>query len=263
MRFRVLIPARYGATRLPGKPLRPLLGRPLIQYVHDNAVASGAEEVVIATDDNRIREAAEGFGATVCMTSPQHLSGTERLAEVAARNGYGADDIVVNLQGDEPLLPPALIRQVAEDLAAHPAAGITTLCKRLTQSDQLFNPHIVKVVMDRQGYALYFSRAPIPWDRDGFAAKPARLNPGADYFRHIGLYAYRTGFLREYAAQAPCQAEQLEALEQLRALWYGHRIHVAEAMAEMEGGVDTEEDLTRVEALLRRRAPSDDGVKTN
>lgn len=252
MNFKVVIPARYGATRLPGKPLRRLLGKPLVQYVYENAVASGADEVVIATDDERIREAAEGFGAAVCMTSAQHRSGTERIAEVAERNRYAADDIVVNLQGDEPLVPPVLIRQVAEDLAAHPDAGIATLCARLTEAQQLFNPHVVKVVMDRQGYALYFSRAAIPWDRDGFAAGLAQANPQAAYYRHIGLYAYRAGFLRDYVNQSPCDAEQLESLEQLRALWYGHRIHVAEAMAETVAGVDTEEDFVRVEEILRR-----------
>lgn len=253
MKFRVVIPARYGATRLPGKPLRCLLGKPLLQYVFDNAVASEADEVVIATDDDRIRKVAEGFGAVVCMTSAQHLSGTERLAEVAALNRYAADSIVVNVQGDEPLLPPLSIRQVAEDLAAYPAASIATLCSRLTQAEQLFNPNVVKVVMDQQGYALYFSRAAIPWDRDGIATSSAQTELKADYFRHIGLYAYRAGFLHEYVNLQPCQAEQLESLEQLRALWYGYRIHVAEALAEMDGGVDTEEDLMRVEGLLLRR----------
>jgi 3-deoxy-manno-octulosonate cytidylyltransferase (CMP-KDO synthetase) len=250
MTFRVVIPARYGATRLPGKPLRRLLGKPLVQYAYENAVASGADEVVIATDDHRIREAAEGFGAVVCMTSTEHRSGTERLAEVAERNQYATDSVVVNVQGDEPLLPPLLIRQVAEDLASHPAASIATLCTRLGQADQLFNPNVVKVVRDRQGYALYFSRAPIPWDRDGFAVRPMQVDPKADYFHHIGLYAYRAGFLREYVRQPPCQAETLESLEQLRALWYGYRIYVAEASARMEGGVDTEEDFLRVERLL-------------
>ena len=253
MKFKVVIPARYGATRLPGKPLRRLLGKPLVQYVFENAVASGADEVVIATDDERIRKAAEGFSAAVCMTSAQHRSGTERIAEVAERNRYAADCIVVNLQGDEPLVPPVLIRQVAEDLAAHPEAAIATLCARLADAEQLFNPHVVKVVMDRQGYALYFSRAAIPWDRDGFAAGPAQPNPQAAYYRHIGLYAYRAGFLRDYVNQSPCDAEQLESLEQLRALWYGHRIHVAEALAETVSGVDTEEDFARVEEILRRR----------
>jgi 3-deoxy-manno-octulosonate cytidylyltransferase (CMP-KDO synthetase) len=252
MRFKVVIPARYGATRLPGKPLRPLLGRPLVQYAYENARASGAERVVIATDDERIRVAAEGFGAAVCMTSPDHRSGTDRIAEVAEREGYGADDIVVNVQGDEPLLPPALIRQAAEDLNAHPAASIATLRAPLTDQEQLFNPHVVKVVTDREGYALYFSRAAIPWDRDGFAAQPQRAEMAGDHFLHIGLYAYRAGFLREFVRCTPCRIEQLESLEQLRALWYGHRIHVAVAAAAMEGGVDTEQDLARVEARLQQ-----------
>lgn len=253
MRFCVVIPARYGATRLPGKPLRLLLGKPLVQYAYENAVASGADEVVIATDDDRICAAAEGFGARVCMTSPQHFSGTDRVAEVAELNRYAADAIVVNVQGDEPLLPPHLIRQVAGDLLAFPAASIATLCTRLRQSDQLFNPNVVKVVLDRQGYALYFSRAPIPWDRDGFAAKPMQADPDADYYHHVGLYAYRAGFLSEYVTLPPCRAERVEALEQLRALWYGYRIHVAVAVDRMEGGVDTAEDLLRVEGLLRSR----------
>lgn len=252
MKFKVVIPARYGATRLPGKPLRLLAGKPLVQHAFELALESGAESVVIATDDDRIRAAAEGFGAAVCMTSPQHRSGTERLAEVASRRHYAADTIVVNLQGDEPLLPPPLLRQVAEDLAAHPAASIATLCTPLTQAAQLFDPNVVKVVMDHQGYALYFSRAPIPWDRDRFALSSAQMDAKADYYRHIGLYAYRSGFLHEYVNQRPCQLEQLESLEQLRAIWYGYRIHLARASAEPEPGVDTEEDLLRVERFLRR-----------
>lgn len=252
MKFKVVIPARYGATRLPGKPLRLLAGKPLVQHVFERAMESGAEEVVIATDDERIREAAEGFGAAVCMTSPQHRSGTERLAEVASRRHYAADTIVVNLQGDEPLLPPPLLRQVAEDLAVHPAASIATLYAPLTQASQLFDPNVVKVVMDHRGYALYFSRAPIPWDRDRFALSSAQMDANADYCRHIGLYAYRAGFLREYVDRPPCQMEQLESLEQLRALWYGYRIHLSRALPEPAPGVDTEEDLSRVERFLRR-----------
>lgn len=258
MTFRVVIPARYGATRLPGKPLRSLLGKPLVQYVYENAVASGAARVVIATDDARIREAAEGFGAAVCMTAPEHRSGTDRIAEVAAREGYGDDDIVVNVQGDEPLLPPALIRQVADDLAAHPKASIATLCAAMTDPEQVFNPNAVKVVTDREGYALYFSRAPIPWDRDGFALGPRRALPQGEYSLHVGLYAYRAGFLQEYVRWAPCPIEQLESLEQLRALWYGHRIHVAAAAVAMEGGVDTEQDLARVEARLKSDSAGQD-----
>jgi 3-deoxy-manno-octulosonate cytidylyltransferase (CMP-KDO synthetase) len=252
--FKVVIPARYAATRLPGKPLRMLAGKPMIHHVFERAMESGADEVLIATDDERIHDAALQFGATVCMTSPQHRSGTERLSEVASRQDYAADSIVVNLQGDEPLLPPALIRQVADDLAAHPDASITTLCAPLTQAAHLFDPNVVKLVMDEAGYALYFSRAPIPWDRERFGPTPSQLGVRSDYFRHIGLYAYRCGFLREYVDRPPCRMEQLESLEQLRALWYGYRIHVAHAVVEPEAGVDTEEDLMRVEAVLRGKA---------
>lgn len=250
-RFKVVIPARFGATRLPGKPLRLLAGKPLVQHVFERAVDSGADEVVIATDDDRIRLAAEQFGARVCMTSPHHRSGTERLSEVASRLNYPTDSIVVNLQGDEPLLPPALISQVAQDLAAQPAASLATLCAPLTQAAQLFDPNVVKLVMDHAGFALYFSRAPIPWDREQFGSDAGPVAVKSDYFRHIGLYAYRCGFLREYVERSPCRAEQLEALEQLRALWYGYRIHVAHAVDEPAAGVDTEEDLLRVEALLQ------------
>ena len=252
--FKVVIPARYGATRLPGKPLRLLAGKPLVQHVFERAVESGADEVVIATDDDRIRLAAEQFGARVCMTSPHHRSGTERLSEVASRLNYPADSIVVNVQGDEPLLPPTLISQVAKDLAAQPAASIATLCAPLTQAAQLFDPNVVKLVMDHAGFALYFSRAPIPWDREQFGSDAAPVAIKSDYFRHIGLYAYRCGFLREYVDRQPCRSEQLEALEQLRALYYGYRIHVAHAVEEAAAGVDTEEDLLRVESLLQGQA---------
>jgi 3-deoxy-manno-octulosonate cytidylyltransferase (CMP-KDO synthetase) len=251
--FKVVIPARFGATRLPGKPLRLLAGKPLVQHVFERAMESGAEEVVVATDDERIRLAAEGFGARVCMTSSHHRSGTERLSEVAGRLDYPADAIVVNLQGDEPLLPPALIGQVAHDLASRSEASIATLCAPLTQAAQLFDPNVVKLVMDQAGFALYFSRAPIPWDRERFASKPEQAAIASDYYRHIGLYAYRSGFLREYVARPPCRAEQLEALEQLRALWYGYRIHAALALEEPAAGVDTEADLARVEKLLLSR----------
>ena len=253
--FKVVIPARYAATRLPGKPLRMLAGKPMIQHVFERAMDSGADEVLIATDDERIRDAAAQFGAMVCMTSPHHRSGTERLSEVASRQDYAADSIVVNLQGDEPLLQPVLIRQVAEDLAAHPQASIATLCAPLTQTAHLFDPNVVKLVMDQAGFALYFSRAPIPWDRERFGATPPQLDTNSDYFRHIGLYAYRCGFLHEYVDRAACRLEQLESLEQLRALWYGYRIHVAHAVVEPEAGVDTEEDLLRVEGVLRDKAP--------
>jgi 3-deoxy-manno-octulosonate cytidylyltransferase (CMP-KDO synthetase) len=250
MGFRVVIPARYPSKRLPGKPLLPIAGRPMLAHVHDRALASGAEEVVIATDDERIRAAAEGFGAQVLMTSSSHRSGTERIAEVVERLGWAAGAAVVNLQGDEPLMPPRLIRQVAEALEAHPVAAVATACYRIHTPAELFDPHVVKVVRDAQGYALYFSRATIPWDRDAFAVSTEELPEGAEHFRHIGLYAYRAGFLARYVTWSASPLERMEALEQLRVLYHGERIMVAEA-AEMPGhGVDTEADLARVRGLL-------------
>lgn len=254
--FRVAIPARYASTRLPGKPLRLLAGRPLIEHVHRRALASGALEVVIATDDPRIRAVAEGFGATVCMTSPTHASGTDRLAEVAARLGWPDDAVVVNAQGDEPGLPPALIRQVALGLAAHPDAGIATACVRIGEAAEIFDPNAVKVTRDAQGYALYFSRAPIPWHREAFrgggGAALAELPADKVWFRHIGLYAYRVAVLRRYPELTPAPAEQAESLEQLRALWHGIRIHVVEAVEAPLPGVDTEADLARWAAEWER-----------
>ncbi|MBS1247433.1 MAG: 3-deoxy-D-manno-octulosonatecytidylyltransferase [Proteobacteria bacterium] len=256
LRFRVAIPARYASTRLPGKLLRLLAGRPLIEHVYRRALVSGALEVVIATDDARIREVAEGFGATVCMTSPEHPSGTDRLAEVATRFGWPDDAIVVNVQGDEPGMPPALIRQVALGLAMHPDAGIATACTRIHAPAEIFDPNAVKVVRDAQDYALYFSRAPIPWHREAFQSGGGAVlaEPPTDtaWFRHIGLYAYRVAVLRRYPHLTPAPAEQVESLEQLRALWHGIRIHVAEAAEAPPPGVDTEADLARAAAEWER-----------
>lgn len=255
-RFRVAIPARYASTRLPGKPLRLLAGRPLLQHVHQRALASGALEVVIATDDPRIREVAEGFGAAVCMTAPEHPSGTDRLAEVANRRGWPDDDIIVNLQGDEPQMPASLVRQVAAALEECPEAGIATACARIRRLDEVFDPNVVKVVRDARNDASYFSRAPIPWHREAFAigvggsADPP--DDGAAYFRHIGIYAYRAAVLRRYPRLAPAPAEQAESLEQLRALWHGIRIHVIEATEAPPPGIDTEADLARVAAEFER-----------
>lgn len=249
MEFAVVIPARYASTRLPGKPLRLIQGVPMIQHVHRRAMESGAARVAIATDDERIAEVCAAFGAEAVMTSADHASGTDRLAEVARRWNCDDDAIIVNVQGDEPLIPPALIRQVAGNLAARPQASIATLCERIERVEDVFAPQIVKVVTDAQGYALYFSRAVIPWDRDAFARDTGAL-PATAFFRHIGLYAYRAGFLREFSTWEPCVLERAEALEQLRALWYGRRIHVAEAQTRSGPGVDTEEDLLRVAALF-------------
>lgn len=250
MSFRVLIPARYASTRLPGKPLLDIGGKPMLQRVYEQAAASGAASVVIATDDARIEAAARGFGAAVCMTSPEHDSGSERLAEAVTLLGYGDDEIVVNLQGDEPLMPPVLLKQVADNLASHPHAEVATLCTRIHTAAELFDPHAVKVVMDREGMALYFSRAVIPWDRDAFAVTTADLPAQAVHYRHLGLYAYRTGFLKRYVTLESCALERMEVLEQLRVLWHGAGIHVAEAAVPPAPGVDTPDDLERVRRII-------------
>lgn len=245
--FRVLIPARYGSTRLPGKPLRELAGRALILRVLDCARESGAREVIVATDDERIRAAVEAEGGQVCLTGAHHASGSDRLAEAVSRLGWGDEEVVVNLQGDEPLMPGELVQAVAADLAAHPEAHVATLAAPLTRREELVDPHVVKVVTDWRGYALYFSRAPIPWTRDaapGEANEPAHAE--GEHLRHVGVYAYRVGTLKWMTTLAPAPAERLESLEQLRVLWHGGRIHVARTAQRPEGGVDTEADLVRV-----------------
>jgi len=249
--FHVIIPARYASTRLPAKPLLDIGGKPMLQHVYERAQRSGAASVTVATDDARIEAAVMAFGGAVCLTSAHHQSGTERLAEAATQLGLKGDDIVVNLQGDEPLMPPKLLRQVAQILEGDHGADMSTLCTRIHTAAELFDPHVVKVVMDRQGNALYFSRAVIPWDRDAFAVTTEELPEKAIHYRHLGLYAYRVGFLEEYVTKSACDLERMESLEQLRVLWHGGRIHVAEA-EEMPGpGVDTAEDLERVRALLQ------------
>jgi 3-deoxy-manno-octulosonate cytidylyltransferase (CMP-KDO synthetase) len=252
--FRVVIPARHASTRLPGKPLAPIAGEPMIRHVHRVAVASGAQEVIVATDDERIRAACAAFGADVEMTDPSHASGTDRIAEVAGRRRWSPGDIVVNLQGDEPMLPPALIRQVADLLAATPAAAIATLATPISDEADYLNPNVVKVVARADGLALYFSRAPVPWDRDGAADSAPGRERHRDARRHIGLYAYRARALSALAAAPPAPIELRERLEQLRALWLGLGIAVADAVAAPGPGVDTPEDLARVEALLQREA---------
>ncbi|MBZ5876743.1 MULTISPECIES: 3-deoxy-manno-octulosonate cytidylyltransferase [Chromohalobacter] len=245
----VVIPARYGASRLPGKPLLDLHGEPMIARVWRRACQSGATRVVIATDDERIEAAMQPYGADVMLTAPDHPSGTDRLAEVAARLELDADTIVVNVQGDEPLLPPALIDQVVRRLADDTTASIATLAEPIGDVETLFNPNVVKVVRDLHGRALYFSRAPVPWDREHFATRPDCLATDA-WLRHIGLYAYRAGFLAAYVDWLPSPLEQLEQLEQLRAMHHGHRIQVALAAEAHPAGVDTEADLARVRRLI-------------
>mgnify|MGYP001544311939 FL=1 len=250
MSFTVVIPARYGSTRLPGKPLLDIAGKPMVQRVWEQASRSAASRLVIATDDTRIRDVAQGFGAQVCMTSSEHPSGTDRLQQVAREMGWDDEQIVVNVQGDEPLIPPAVIDQVAANLATRPQAGMATLCEPLETLEELLNPNAVKVVADREGMALYFSRAPIPWPRDAFAQSREAMPSEGQWQRHIGIYAYRTRFLHQYVTWQPAPLELLESLEQLRALYNGERIHVAPAVQPVPGGVDTQQDLDAVCASL-------------
>ncbi|EKO3396557.1 3-deoxy-manno-octulosonate cytidylyltransferase [Vibrio fluvialis] len=246
MSFTVVIPARYQSTRLPGKPLADIAGKPMVQWVYEQAMQAGAERVIIATDDARVEQAVLAFGGTVCMTSPDHQSGTERLAEVVKLMGIEDDHIIVNVQGDEPLIPPSIIRQVADNLAAN-QAPMATLAVEISHEDEVFNPNAVKVVTDKDGYALYFSRATIPWDRDNFAKDKTVVQP---LMRHIGIYAYRAGFINTYIQWPASQLEKIECLEQLRVLWYGEKIHVAVALEAPPAGVDTPEDLDAVRRIV-------------
>ena len=249
MHFRVVIPARYASSRLPGKPLADIGGRPMVLHVLERALQAGAETVVVATDDVRVQQAVKAAGHQALMTSPAHQSGTERLIEVAETLGWSDDTLVVNVQGDEPLIDPALIREAARQLVLHDDAVMATLAHPIHDHADFINPNVVKVVTDEAGYALYFSRAPIPWPRDAFAAQQAMPHElGA--LRHIGLYAYRAGFLRTYASLASSPLERHEMLEQLRVLWHGHRISLGITPTAPAPGVDTPEDLARVRALF-------------
>lgn len=249
--FRIVIPARHASTRLPGKPLLAIAGVPMVLHVHDLSLRSGASEVIVATDDARIHDACRAAGAVVEMTGVQHASGTDRIAEVARRRGWAGDDIVVNVQGDEPLLPPVLIGQVSGLLAATPGAAIATLATPIDSDADYRDPNVVKVVSRADGMALYFSRAPIPWDRDGAAESPAGVGRHHGSRRHLGLYACRVGALLALAGAAPAGIERRERLEQLRALAMGLSIVVADANELPGPGVDTPEDLARAEALLQ------------
>jgi 3-deoxy-manno-octulosonate cytidylyltransferase (CMP-KDO synthetase) len=251
LKFSVIIPARYASTRFPGKPLADVAGKPMVVRVAERARRSGAAEVIIATDHPGIAAAAARHGFEAVMTSKRHASGTDRIAEVAARRRYPANHIVVNVQGDEPLIEPSLIRRVASGLARHRAAAMATACHPIRDARELGNPNVVKVVLDRDGYALYFSRAPVPWARNAFARGISRLPPGLPVYRHLGIYAYRAAFLRAFARLKPAAIERFEALEQLRALAHGHRIHCAVTRAAPHAGVDTPADLKRLLRHLR------------
>ncbi len=249
MEFKVVIPARFGSTRLPGKVLRNLKGRPMIEYVYRVAVASGASQVVVATDDQRVATAVKLFGGEVHITDASHTSGTDRANQVATELQWPDDSIVVNLQGDEPLMPASLVAQAARELSEHTQAHISTVAGSFDSLDEWRDPNVVKVLRDAEGFAIYFSRAPIPWDRDGFAQASPRL-PVELAWRHIGLYAYRVSVLRRFASLEATGIEKTESLEQLRAQYHGMRIYVGIAKERPGPGVDTEKDLERVEALL-------------
>lgn len=251
MPFKVVIPARHGATRLPGKPLRLIAGLPMVQHVYQRALESGAEEVIVATEHELVAQMARSFGATVCMTGEQHLCGTDRIAEVVEQRGWPDDTVVVNLQGDEPTMPAVNVARVAEHLLTQTQAPVTTLCTPIGTVEELLDPNVVKVVLDQDDLALYFSRAPIPWHRDGGFSHDAGMPPGL-WLRHLGIYAYRAGALRIFASLVPSELERQESLEQLRFQWGGIRIYVGDAPALPGSAVDTEADLERVEAALRR-----------
>jgi 3-deoxy-manno-octulosonate cytidylyltransferase (CMP-KDO synthetase) len=247
----IVIPARLNSTRLPGKPLADVAGKPLIQRVHECARRTAAQTVVIATDDERVLRVASEFGADVSMTSADHVSGTDRIAEIVRQRNWKSDEIIVNLQGDEPLLPPSLIDSVAAILSSRPDAAMATACHPITARADLDNPNITKLVCDVRGYALYFSRAPIPWPRAAMDGESGRTEFAA--MRHIGLYAYRAEFITRYSQWPACALEQAEHLEQLRALWYGARIVVHVTKTAPEGGVDTPEDLERVRRYFSKK----------
>lgn len=251
LRFKVVIPARYGSTRLPGKPLLNIAGKQMIAHVCERAEEAEADEIIVATDDQRIFQAVDDLGIKAVMTRADHQSGTERIAEVARLCGWADDEIIVNLQGDEPLIPPAYIRDVAKALADQQQAGIATLAAQIADSEEIFNPNAVKVVLNHAGYALYFSRAPIPWERDAFTLSGGTPSGVVPYLRHIGMYAYTVDFLSRYCLWDASKLESVESLEQLRILWYGEAIRVKIVDTTPVAGVDTQEDLMRVEQVLR------------
>lgn len=243
MNFIAIIPARLASTRLPAKPLVDIAGKPMVVRVMERAKASGAVRVIVATDHQSIVNVVTQHGGEACLTRLDHQSGTERLAEVIEHFSFDDQQVIVNVQGDEPLIPPIIIQKVAENLVQH-GTDVATLAAPLTHIEDVFNPNVVKVVTDKRGYALYFSRSPIPWDRIAFAQSPPTM--AADFLRHIGIYAYRAGFIRRYVHWQPSPLEHIELLEQLRVLWHGENIHVGILPEAPGAGVDTPEDLARV-----------------
>jgi 3-deoxy-manno-octulosonate cytidylyltransferase (CMP-KDO synthetase) len=257
MSFRIVIPSRIASTRLPGKPLRDICGKPMIAHVVEQAQQSEADEVIVATDSNEIADAISHLGIRICMTHADHQSGTERLSEVIEQLGFTDDQILINLQGDEPMMPPVCLNQIGQALEADASLKMATLCTPLTEIEELFDPHAVKVVRDINDFALYFTRAAVPWSkdwsRDCFNETPRQLPTNQQYQRHIGLYGYRAGFIRQYLAWPSSDIEKTESLEQLRVLYYGEKIKVITAASMPGPGVDTMDDLNRVCALLTNK----------
>lgn len=247
---RIIIPARYQSSRLPGKVLVDLHGKPMLQHVYECAYCCDFDSVVIATDDAQVKQAAEAFGATVYLTDKAHPTGTDRAADVMQQAGYADDDIIIALQADEPLMPVGNVKQVADLLAKYPESSVATLCEPITKLDNLLSPHWVKVVMDHQGHALFFSRAPIPWHRESL---PDQWPADFKAFVHVGIYGYRGAFLRTYPQLSQSDIEGWEALEQLRILWHGYRIQVAQAQVSAPPGVNTPEELAHMRQLLQDR----------
>jgi 3-deoxy-manno-octulosonate cytidylyltransferase (CMP-KDO synthetase) len=249
MSFVVVIPARYESSRLPGKVLADIDGKPMIQWVVEKALASGAAKVIVATDNDKVESAVKAFGGEVCKTRADHQSGTERLAEVMDTYQFANDQVIVNVQGDEPFIPSSNIAQVAKNLAAQTKAEMATLAVKIDTVEEAFNPNAVKVLCDKDGYAMYFTRATIPYDRNRFLGEKNVSEIGDFYLRHIGIYAYRAGFIKRYVAWPTSQLEQTESLEQLRVLWQGEKIHVDVASHQLPvEGVDTPEDLEKARA---------------
>lgn len=252
MGFTVILPARYDSSRLRGKPLMDIAGKPMIEWTWLQAKKSGASRIIIATESEQVKQMCEAFGAEVCMTLATHQSGTERIAEVIDLLGFSDDEIIVNVQGDEPMLPPELIVQVADGLSTHPFVKMATLCEPIDDVHTVFDPHAVKVIRNQQDFALNFTRAPMPWSRDTFGDEPT-LPTNWHYKRHIGLYAYRAGFVKQYVAWPECALEQVEKLEQLRVLWHGESILVLDALCDAGVGVDTQKDLDKVRQQMSAR----------
>lgn len=247
MRKRIIIPARYGSTRLPAKLLIKIAGKSILQHTYERALACNFDSVVIATDHPEIAEVCEAIHAPYCMTAAHHLTGTDRSSDAMEKMGYSVKDIILILQADEPLIPIANLLKATENLIQNPHAMVATLCERITEKSDAFNPNYVKVVADNEHYALYFSRAPIPWARDDF---PAAMPEEGYYFRHIGIYTYRGAFLKQYPKLSQSPLERLENLEQLRILHHGYKIHVGLAPESNPPGVDTAASLQEVREIL-------------